>query len=250
MAKVVFSGHGGFETSTNPPWVTVPEGTTIYFYSDNMKALLDSNGQTVETMSAALDTASPSQVVYGGQSCVNYTLYPPDGLDIKDAPDDVEQVIVSGATNLDVLLTQYSGDLFWAACRVVELDAAGGKYLGVNEGQQGLGGTDSSTDSDLAMGEWLQWFATAGEDDRLAAWNALTEEQRQGARLVDESVRQWYVSHTDAGSGVLNQGEMDGFIEWWINQATPEERDQAWTDLNEDQRAQILQRDAEYQPGG
>ena len=68
MGKVVLSGHGGFDTSTDPPWVTVPDGTTLYFYSDNMKALLDSNGQTVETMSAMLDSASPSQVVYSGSN--------------------------------------------------------------------------------------------------------------------------------------------------------------------------------------
>ncbi len=31
MGKVVFSGHGGFETSTNPPMITVPERTEIHF---------------------------------------------------------------------------------------------------------------------------------------------------------------------------------------------------------------------------
>lgn len=247
MGKVVFSGHGGFETDTNPPWVTVPPGTTIYFYSDNMKALLDSNGQSVETMSAALDSASPSQVVSGGQQCMNYTLYPPDGLDIQDAPDDVQQVIVGSAQTLDSLLTQYAGDIYWAACRVVELQAAGGKYLGVNEGQTALGGSDASTDSSDAMNSFLAQFATLDEDTKLSSWNALTEEQRQGARLVDETVRQWYVGHTDAGSGVLNTGEMDGFLEWW-GSASQDERNESWGDLNEDQRDQIRQRYADTVP--
>jgi hypothetical protein len=241
MGKVVFSGHGGFETSTEPPWISVPSGTTLYFYSDNMKALLDSNGQTVETMSAALDSASPSQVVEAGQSCPNYTLYPPDGLDILDSPDDVEQVIVSGATTLGELLGQYSGEIYWAACRVVDLDAAGGRYLGVNDGQDELGGSDSSGYDSNALGPWLEWFATADEDDRVTEWNKLTEEQQQGARLVDETVRQWYVSHFDEGSGILTEDEIDRFVAWWAT-ASQSEQDEAWQALTDPQKQQISDR--------
>lgn len=247
MGKVVFSGHGGFETSTNPPWVTVPSGTTIYFYSDNMKALLDSHGQTVETMAAALDSATPSQVVYSGQQCVNYTLYPPDGLDIQDSPDDVEQVLVSSAETLESLLNKYSGDIYWAACRVVDLDSVGGKYLGINESQNELGGSDSGTDTTDAMARFLQGFAGLDEADRIEAWNSLTQEQRQGARLVDESVRQWYVQHTAKGDGVLNDAEMDGFLQWWAT-ASEADRNESWADLNEDQRDQIRQRYADSIP--
>lgn len=241
MGKVVFSGHGGFDTSTDPPWVTVPDGTTLYFYSDNMKALLDSNGQTVETMATALDSATPSQVVYGGQSSPNYTLYPPDGLDIMDSPDDVEQVIVSSDTTLGELLAQYQGEIYWAACRVVDLDSVGGRYLGVNDAQNELGGSDSSGDDSAAMASWLEWFATASEDERVESWNAMTYEQQQGAQLVDETVRQWYVSHTDAGSGVLSDEEVDNFLAWWQT-ASQQEQDQAWADLTDAQRQQISDR--------
>lgn len=241
MGKVVFCGHGGFDTSTDPPWVSVPSGTTLYFYSDNMKALLDFNGQSVETMSAALDSATPSQVVEGGQSCPNYTLYPPDGLDILDSPDDVEQVIVSGETTLGELLGQYGGEIHWAACRVVELDSAGGRYLGVNDEQNELGGSDSSGDDSNALGPWLEWFANAGPDERLEAWNNLTEEQRQGAQLIDETVRQWYVTNTDAGSGVLSDEEIDRFVEWWVT-ADQSERDEAWAALSDPQKQQISDR--------
>lgn len=247
MGKIVFSGHGGFETSTDPPWVTVPSGSTIYFYSDNMKALLDSHGQTVETMAAALDGATPSQVVYAGERCVNYTLYPPDGLDIQDAPDDVEQVIVGSAETLGSLLNKYTGDIYWAACRVVELAAAGGKYLGINESQNELGGSDSSTDTTDAMAGFLESFAALDEDTRIESWNKLTQEQKQGARLVDESVRQWYVKHTAKGDGVLNDGEMDGFLAWW-GTASEADRNDSWADLNEDQQEQIRKRYADTIP--
>lgn len=241
MGKVVFSGHGGFETSTEPPWVTVPSGTTLYFYTDNMKALLDSNGQTVETMAAALDQASPSQVVEAGASCPNYTLYPPDGLDIQDSPDDVEQVIVSSPVTLGELLDQYGGEIYWAACRVVDLEEVGGSYLGANDSQYELGGSDSTGSDADWMAQWLAWFASAGEDERIDGWNQLTDEQKQGATLVDETVRQWYVSYTDAGSGVLSDEEIDNFLAWWAN-ASQQERDSAWAELSQAQQEQISQR--------
>lgn len=242
MSKVVFSGHGGFETTTDPSWVTVPSGTTLYFYSDNMKALLDSNGQSVETMSAALDSATPSQVVPAGRQCPNYTLYPPDGLDILDAPDDVDQVIVNAPRTLDSLLDEWAGyDCYWAACRVVDLDEVGGQYLGVNAGQYELGGSDSAGDDDQWMANWLRQFATASEDDRIDMWNELTSAQKNGARLVDESVRQWYVAHTPEGSGEINEDEWAGFVQWWAT-AGEAERNQAWADLTAAQQEQLRAR--------
>lgn len=240
MGMVVFSGHGGFDTSTNPPWVQVPEGTTLYFYSDNLKALLDSNGQVVETLSSVLQGASPSQVVYGGQSCPNYTLYPPDGLDIQDSPDGVEQIIVNGATLLSEMLTWGNvagNECYWAACRVVDLQDAGGSFLGVNEGQNELGGTDVTTDGDA---EWAQqfsaWFQTASEQDRLDFYqNQMTDRQVQGMRLVDESFRQW---EAQLAYGDLNDSEMANYIEWFRN-ASPEEQDQSWNDLTPEQQDQV-----------
>ncbi len=62
MGKVVFSGHGGFDTNTNPPMVTVPDNTEIHFYTENLKALLDDIGGDIETMSAAFDNAQPEPV--------------------------------------------------------------------------------------------------------------------------------------------------------------------------------------------
>lgn len=40
MGKIVFNGHGMFFPTTDPPSVVVPEGTTIYLYTDALKGLL------------------------------------------------------------------------------------------------------------------------------------------------------------------------------------------------------------------
>ena len=164
-----------------------------------------------------------------------------------DAPDDVEQVIVSGDTTLETLLGQYSGEMYWAACRVVDLAAAGGKYLGVNDGQTELGGSDSSGSDGAWMQQWIAYFLSLDEAGRIEEWDKLDSEQRDGACLVDETVRQWYVSHTDAGSGVLNEGEMDGFLTWW-GTASEAERNEAWGDLNPEQQEQVRQRYADTAP--
>lgn len=243
MGKVVFSGHGGFETATNPPWVTVPPATTVYFYSDNMKALLDSNGHSVETMSAALDVAPPSQVVCAGERCPNYTLYDPEDLDIQSAPDGVTQVVVGPQRTLESLLAEYAGnDCYWAACRVVDLNEVGGAYLGVNDDQEALGGGDSAGGQAMtAMQVWLDWFSDATEEERLASWQRKSPEWQNGARLNDENVRQWAAAHTAAGSGVLTDEEMDGFVQWWSS-AGEGERNNAWAELSDPQRQQVSDR--------
>ena len=75
--------------------VTVPENTEIHFYTENMKALLDSIGGDIESMSTAFDSAQPSQSVYAGSSVPNYTLYDPEDLNIQDSPPGVDQFVVA-----------------------------------------------------------------------------------------------------------------------------------------------------------
>jgi hypothetical protein len=180
---VVLSGHGGFELDTKPPWATVPPGTTINFYTENMKALFDDAGGAIETLSAAFQSATPSQVVSAGQSCPNYTLYPPDGLDIQDSPDDVYQHIVSTPVTLTQLIADgiVTGEVHWAACRVVELAPAGGELLGVNAGQNDFGYEggavdveidDDAEEVDTADG-WLRKFWRRDEATRMQMFTDL-----------------------------------------------------------------------------
>jgi hypothetical protein len=79
--------------------------------------------------------------VYAGSSCPNYTLYPPDDLNIQQSPDDVDQYTVNSPTTLAQLigLGVIVGEVYWAACRVVELQPAGGELLGVNAAQTDFG---------------------------------------------------------------------------------------------------------------
>ena len=136
MGRVVFSGHAGLETSTDPATVTVPNDTEIHFHTDNLKALLDNIGGDIETMSAAFDIAMPSQSVYAGQSVRNYTLYDPEDLNMHQSPADVDQIVLSGGSmTLGQLFDAgVRGQCFWAACRVVDLAAAGGELLGGDVG--------------------------------------------------------------------------------------------------------------------
>src|SRR3954471_2765776 len=165
---VVLSGHGGFELDTNPPWVTVPDGATIYFYTENMKALLDSLGGEMETVSAAFQSATPSQTVAAGERCMNYTLYPPDDLNIQQSPDDVYQHIVQSDTTLQTLINDgvITGDVYWAACRVVDFNEVGGSLIGVNAAQTDFGDEggevgaliDDDDDQVQDADEWLRRF--------------------------------------------------------------------------------------------
>jgi hypothetical protein len=165
MGKVVFSGHGGFDTSTNPPTVMVPEGTEIHFYTENLKALLDSVGGAIESMSAAFDSASPSQSVFGGRSVWNYTLYDPEDLNILESPDGVDQIVLSGGSmTLGQLFDAgVRGECHWAACRVVDLEPTGGELLGVNAAQTDFGyeGGEVATeidDSGVVSAANHEWF--------------------------------------------------------------------------------------------
>jgi hypothetical protein len=180
---VVLSGHGGFDTKTNPPWVTVPNGATIYFYTDNLKALLDPIGGAIESMSAALKQANPSQVVNAGESCPNYTLYPPDGLNILDSPGDVDQYTANGPVTLSEMIANgiITGDVYWAACRVVSLQEAGGALIGANASQTDFGNEGGSTgwamDSQSpevkAAAQWVDAFWQLDQEGRMQAFNDL-----------------------------------------------------------------------------
>jgi len=189
MGKVVFSGHGSFDPSTVPPFTTVPDGTEIHFYTENLKALLDSYGGDIESMSPAFDGVTPSQSVYAGRSVPNYTLYDPEDLNIQAAPADVDQIVLSGGQRT---LHQFfwddgvTGECHWAACRVVDLDEVGGSLIGANVGQDQFGHEggeitgDGSGDPWIdAANQWLQDFWYLSEDEQVQAFDDLTSGQKR-----------------------------------------------------------------------
>ena len=199
MAIVVFSGHGAFETSkfkdpsmAGQEWATVPDGTEIYFYTDNLKTLYDHYGQQVETVSDALLQATPSDHFTAGQRCPNYTLSPPTGLDVWPAPSDVDQEVVSGDTLLSELFQKWAGyQILWAACRATDLNEVGGENLGVNAGQDELGHETGQWDA--KAGELPQWEDAEGVTHTgagVARCDAVCPECRDACR--------WNPAHTYA----------------------------------------------------
>ena len=103
----IFSGHGGHDPSDGT--VTVPEGTSVTVYSEYGATISDRLGNQVETGG---DLSNVYSQTFGpGEEMPNYTLYPPDGLNIQGDP-----VTVDKATPLSDLLQPDMGDCRWAAC--------------------------------------------------------------------------------------------------------------------------------------
>ena len=123
----------------------------------------------------------PSQSVFAGQSVWNYTLYDPEDLNIQQSPADVDQIVLSGGSmTLGQLFDAgVRGQCFWAACRVVDLAAAGGELLGVNAAQTDFGNEGGEVGSSSQGGEtdmanqWLQWFWSGDEAAQVAAFDDL-----------------------------------------------------------------------------
>jgi RHS repeat-associated protein len=108
--EFVYSGHGGIRVGDGTP-VTVPEGTSLHMYSHHGETISDRLGNKIET-------GSPTPVeVYGpGEQLPNYTLFPPDGLNILGTP---RNLTVTRPFSLSELLQPNMGNVHWAACRSV-----------------------------------------------------------------------------------------------------------------------------------
>jgi hypothetical protein len=102
-----FSGHGDYSASDG--YLSVPDGTTFTVYAEHGSTITDRLGNLIETGG---DTSGvPSWTFHGGDEVPNYTLHPPDGLDIQGTPFTVAQ-----STKLEDLLSPNMGDCHWAAC--------------------------------------------------------------------------------------------------------------------------------------
>ncbi|MFI6275844.1 putative adhesin [Streptomyces sp. NPDC050988] len=108
--QLVLSGHGGIRAGDGTS-VTVPEGTSVSMYSRHGEPISDALGNRIET-------GNPSALeVYGpGEQLPDYSLFPPDGLNILGTP---RNVTATGETPLSELLRPNMGSVHWAACRSV-----------------------------------------------------------------------------------------------------------------------------------
>lgn len=245
---LVLTGHGGFNPADGS--IRVPEGSTIKFYADACKALLNSNGVLVDKFSDVLAQVQPT-VYEAGDTCWDYTISPPDGLDIYRQADDpnadpsYQQWIASGTYKLSQILASsdfQNRTLHWGACVVVELQEVGGAYVGVNAGQRSLaGGYEEGTDPSQGR-EWdgdlddvrgllgrafpgtvpddrvrnvVRQLATKraeGTEQLLEAWRTLPEPDRNGLWLND--TLKWWLEAIGVPENLDSDSPEIGFLRW------------------------------------
>jgi hypothetical protein len=105
--RTVFSGHGSYEIGSGI--TTVPEGTNLTVYSKFGSTISDPLGNVIETNG---DLSKVYSRTYGpGDRMPNYTLHPPEGLNVKGTPNTVLK-----STPLSDLLKPDMGECHWAAC--------------------------------------------------------------------------------------------------------------------------------------
>lgn len=105
--RIKFSGHGGWDPRDG--YATVPEGTSFTVYGEHGSTISDRLGNLIETGG---DTSRVySNTFHAGERVPDYTLHPPDGLDIKGSP-----LTVSEPTRISDLLRPHQGDVDFAAC--------------------------------------------------------------------------------------------------------------------------------------
>jgi hypothetical protein len=217
---VMLIGHGGWDVSGEPAYAKMPRGTSITFYTDNLKLLRQDNAAEITNLSQLFKDAQPNQTVEAFKSSPNYTLseLEPDLLAYMQGnlAVDVTPVFVTADTRLcegdgttcgdgfhdcTGLLSRpdvVGKELMWVACRHVQLNEVGGLLAGVNQGSAGVGtgvdyvmpGMDSSG---LTQGgnEYYEQFSSMADDEKLQKWLALdpTDTERL---LLDGNIRSWW----------------------------------------------------------
>ncbi len=104
---LIISGHGGYDPIHGH--VFVPGGTTVTAYAEHGSMITDALGNLIETGG---DTSHVySRTFRAGDSMPDYTIYPPDGLNILGTP---QTVLVP--TRLSELLRENMGDVHLAVC--------------------------------------------------------------------------------------------------------------------------------------
>jgi len=114
--KNVFSGHGAhnpFDRHT-----VVPEGTSFTTWTEYGNTITDKLGNHIETggeisfSNFGADEITGAKTYLPGAEVPNYTLYPPNGLNIKGNP-----TTVTSPKTLNKLLKPDMGNVKWAACQ-------------------------------------------------------------------------------------------------------------------------------------
>jgi hypothetical protein len=107
QTRQTISGHGGYDPTHGE--TALPRGTTVTTYAEHGSTITDALGNLIET--GGDTTRVYSKTFYPGESIPNYTIYPPDGLNIMGNP-----LTVLSPTRLSELLTEDMGDVHLAIC--------------------------------------------------------------------------------------------------------------------------------------
>ena len=114
--RIVISGHGAYYSIDG--YIIVPEGTTITIYAEHGSSITDELGNLIESGG---DTSRVfSRTFHPGERVPNYTIYPPDGLNVVGAPR-----IVATPTRLTELIETDMGDIHLAICPFDEANPTG-----------------------------------------------------------------------------------------------------------------------------
>ena len=105
--RTTISGHGAYDPADGH--LTVPQGTTITLYAEHGSTITDDLGNLIETGG---DTSMVySRTFHPGEQIPNYTIYPPDGLNIMGTPQTV-----LNPTRLTELINEEMGRVDLAIC--------------------------------------------------------------------------------------------------------------------------------------
>jgi hypothetical protein len=114
--RTTISGHGAYYAIDG--YIIVPHGTTITIYAEHGSSITDELGNLIESGG---DTSRVyARTFHPGEKMPNYTIYPPDGLNIVGAPR-----IVATPTRLTELIEADMGDVHLAICPFDEANPTG-----------------------------------------------------------------------------------------------------------------------------
>jgi len=138
--RTTVSGHGAYFPIDGH--MTVPRGTTITLYAEHGSSITDDLGNLIESGG---DTSGVySRTFHPGEKIPNYTIYPPDGLNIVGTP-----LTVTEPTRLSELIDEEMGRVHLAICPYDETCPTGWVYdvTGIYDESKGIfipyGGIDS-----------------------------------------------------------------------------------------------------------
>ena len=117
--RTTISGHGAYRPVDG--LMSVPQDATITVYAEHGSTITDGLGNLIE---GGGDTAGVySHTFYPGEQIPNYTIYPPDGLNIVGAPQTV-----SIPTRISELIREGMGGVHLAVCTFDETCPTGLVY--------------------------------------------------------------------------------------------------------------------------